>query len=109
MSPDFVYIWYIFGTWWVRGCYMVGAWLVRGWYVAGTWLVRECDPNCRNEGPMRNILTLWLERAPKEEMLDASCQRNDFNRYFHFSIEPIKNACFSGHGLAQDSGDVRTS
>ena len=40
MGPDLVYIWYIFGTWWVRGWYVVGTWLVRGWYMVGTWLVR---------------------------------------------------------------------
>ena len=40
MGPDFVCIWYVVGTWLVRGGYAVGTWLVRGGYVVGTWLVR---------------------------------------------------------------------
>ena len=39
MGPVFVYIWYIFGTWWVRGWYVVGTWLVRGWYVDSSQIV----------------------------------------------------------------------
>ena len=61
---DFPYIWciwfqvlYIFGTYLVRGGYVVGTWLVRGGYVVGTWLVRGFDPNFRNKGPMRIVLT----------------------------------------------------
>ena len=60
MGPVFVYIWYIFGTWWVRGWYVVGTWLVRGGYVVGTWLVRGFDPNCRNKGPMTIVPTVGL-------------------------------------------------
>ena len=32
-NVDFLRIWYIFGTWLVRGWYVVGTWMVRGWYV----------------------------------------------------------------------------